>query len=78
MSLEAIKKFFTSDPQDWEVTAMIYKVSEPLQGRSKPTEDEQKIIDKIGKLRTAGKLNEQQIKILDGMQWFRLDDSDEF
>lgn len=78
MGLEAIKKFFKKPLETWEVTALIYKVSEPLQGKTKPTPAEQKIIDRIGKLRTQGKLNEQQMKILDGMQWFRLDDSDEF
>lgn len=78
MSLEAIRKFFTREPKTWEITALIYKVSEPLQGRSRPTKAEQRIIDKIGKLRVEGKLNDQQIKILDGMQWYRLDDSDEF
>lgn len=78
MGIEFIKKFFKRAPEPWEVTAMIYKVSEPLQGKVKPTRAEQKIINRIGKLRTDGKLNEQQMKILDGMQWFRLDDSDEF
>jgi hypothetical protein len=78
MAMETIKKFFTREPKDWEITALIYKVSEPLQGKTKPTRGEQKIIDKIGKLRIQGKLNEQQINILNGMQLFRLDDSDEF
>lgn len=78
MSLELIKKIFSKTPKDWQVTAMIYKVSEPLQGRSEPTEEEQAIIDEIGQLRVRGKLNAQQLKILNEMQWYRIDGSDEF
>lgn len=78
MTPEAVKKLSTRKLQDWEITALIYKVANPLQGIAEPTTEEQKIIDRISKLRVKGKLNEQQIKILDGMQWYRISDSDEF
>lgn len=64
--------------QDWEVTGLIYKVANELQGFKDPDEEAQQIIEKIGQMRVDGLLNEQQIKILDAMQWFKLDDSDEF
>ena len=64
--------------EDWEVTGLIYKVANELQGIKKPDEEAQNIIDRIGKMRQQGKLNQQQLNILDGMQFFRIDGSDEF
>lgn len=36
MGIKAITHFFNKKLEDWQIMAMIYKVSEPLQGKVKP------------------------------------------
>lgn len=64
--------------EESEITALIYKVANELQGFKTPDEDAQLIINKISDLRTKGLLNEAQKKILDAIGEIKSIDYDGF
>lgn len=64
--------------EEWQITGLIYKVANELQGFVTPDEKANEIIKQISLLRSSGKLNEAQLKILDGMGQIKSMDFDGF
>lgn len=67
----------TGDPVA-DITAMIYYVAPQMIGDRPLREGDDAIIKEIGDLRTEGKLNEDQLLLLDKIGLFAATDNEEF
>ena len=61
-----------------QITGLIYKVANELQGFKKTDEEAEAIIEQIIELRKSGKLTKGQLELLDGMGQIKSLDYDGF
>lgn len=69
----------TENPlEESQITGLIYKVANELQGFKSPDEEADAIIAQIIELRKSGKLTKGQLELLDGMGQIKSLDYDGF